>query len=144
MDEEQDDLIPTRTSLLVRLKDWQDEAGWRDFFDTYWTLIYGVALQSGLNHSEAQDVVQETLIAVAKQMPAFKYDRSLGSFKGWLLNMTRWRVADQIRRRTVNEARHALPDDTATGTRTIERIADPASGALAELWEREWEKNLLA
>ena len=32
------DLIPTRASLLGRLKDWDDHASWREFFDTYWKL----------------------------------------------------------------------------------------------------------
>ena len=45
------DLIPTRASLLGRLKDWGDHASWRDFFNTYWKLIYGFALQRGhLSH----------------------------------------------------------------------------------------------
>src|SRR5262245_61835089 len=31
-----DDLIPTRESLLSRIKDWDDRESWQDFFDTYW------------------------------------------------------------------------------------------------------------
>ena len=61
------DSIPTRHSLLNRLKDWRDEASWREFFETYWELIYNVARKAGLNDAEAQDVVQETVIAVAKR-----------------------------------------------------------------------------
>jgi len=33
------DSIPTRSSLLGRLKDWEDQESWRDFFETYWRLI---------------------------------------------------------------------------------------------------------
>jgi len=40
MTENPDELIPTRQSLLGRLKDWEDQASWREFFDTYWRLIY--------------------------------------------------------------------------------------------------------
>jgi hypothetical protein len=36
-----EELIPTRKSLLGRLKDWQDNESWQDFFDTYWKLIIG-------------------------------------------------------------------------------------------------------
>src|SRR6185503_15772399 len=54
-----DSLLPTRRSLLSRLRDWQDDAGWREFFDTYWRLIYNVARKSGLADAEAQDVVQK-------------------------------------------------------------------------------------
>jgi len=37
--------IPTRRSLLSRLKSWDNEDSWREFFNTYWRLLYGVALR---------------------------------------------------------------------------------------------------
>ena len=73
--------IPTRNSLLARLKNWEDAESWIDFFNTYWRLIYGVAKRSGLTDSEAHDVVQETLLEIAKKMPGFRYDPAIGSFK---------------------------------------------------------------
>ena len=91
------DLIPTRSSLLSRLKNWDDQESWKDFFNTYWRLIYEVALKAGLSDAEAQEVVQETVILVAKKMQDFKYDPAVGSFKNWLLHTTRWRINDQFR-----------------------------------------------
>jgi RNA polymerase sigma-70 factor (ECF subfamily) len=143
MAEPMDELIPTRATLIQRLKDWQDQSSWQDFFDTYWKLIYGVALKGGLTAAEAQDVVQETMISVAKHMPTFEYDPAIGSFKTWLLNMTRWRITDQLRKRGPFAAGHPAFADTATGTRTVDKVVDPASPALDALWDKEWEKNLL-
>jgi len=76
-----DELIPTRATLIQRLKDWQDQLSWQDFFDTYWRLIYGTAIKSGLTATEAQDVVQETMISVAKHMPSFNMTRRLALSK---------------------------------------------------------------
>ena len=59
---------------MGRLKDWDDNASWRDFFNTCWKLIYGFALQRGLMHSEAEEVVQDTVLAVAKGIQGFTYD----------------------------------------------------------------------
>src|SRR3954464_12242476 len=87
----------TRLSLVERLQDWKDQARWQQFFDTYWRLIYAVARRSGLTDSEAPDVVQETVISVARNVS--RYDRNAGKFKPWLLQMTRWRIADQFRKR---------------------------------------------
>ena len=81
------DFIPTRQSLLSRLKDWDDHESWRVFFETYWKLIYNAAIKAGLADAEAQDVVQETVISVMKSMPGFEYDAQHGSFKGWLLRL---------------------------------------------------------
>jgi RNA polymerase sigma factor (sigma-70 family) len=138
-----DDLIPTRTTLIERLKDWEDDSSWRDFFDTYWRLIYSFAIKSGLTNEEAQDVVQETMLTVAKQMPNFKYDRKNGSFKSWLLTTTYWRIGDQIRRRKTVAVSDSFSDESDTGTRTVDKVIDPAGLDMNELWDIEWEKNLL-
>ena len=154
-----DEFIPTRQSLLGRLKNWDDQESWRDFFDTYGKLIYGLARKSGLSDAEAQDAVQETLMAVAKEMPGFKYDPAIGSFKGWLLEVARRRIANQFRRRSPGDGARGSdrppaspavaqvppgrlePDEPRTAT--IERIPDPHTEDLERLWDQEWRKNLL-
>lgn len=138
-----DSLVPTRQSLLSRLRDWQDQAGWREFFDTYWRLIYNVARKSGLADAEAQDVVQNTFIYLTRRMPNFHYDRSRGSFRSWLRVVTRSRIAVQWRssapaRRMI---RHSLSAEDAGAD--WEQIADPAPDQLDEVWQREWEQNLV-
>jgi len=142
MREDQHELIPTRRTLLSRLKQWDDQESWRDFFNTYWKLIYGVALRAGFSEAEAQDVVQDTVVAVARQMPHFKYDPSAGSFKSWLLLITRRRIHDHLRKqyRRIQVAQPAPGDPSRTAT--IERIADPASIELDAIWKEEWKRQL--
>jgi len=137
-----DGFIPTRRSLLTRLKNWDDQESWKDFFDTYWKLIYGVAIKAGLNDAEAQEVVQETVIAVAKQIEGFKYDPQIGSFKGWLLHTTGWRISDQLRKRRGNAGAIRREYRTATRTTTVERIPDPAGSNLEAIWEKEWRDHI--
>lgn len=138
----EDHLIATRATLIHRLKDWQDQTGWQDFFDTYSRLIFTLAVKSGLTIEEARDVVQETTLAVAKQMPTFQYDPSIGSFKSWLLTMTRWRILDYIRKK--NQSPLAVQEEVPEGeTEAINKIADPASLNLNAMWEAEWDGNLL-
>jgi RNA polymerase sigma factor (sigma-70 family) len=135
-----DELIPTRQSLLSRLKDWNDQESWKDFFDTYWRLIYCTAVKEGLSDAEAQDVVQETVISVMKSMPGFRYDPQKGSFKAWLMRLTRWRIIDQKRRRKPDYAREPManPDDLSE----FENLVDPAGPEIEAAWDREWEQNL--
>src|SRR5215510_306697 len=99
MPAQSDNSIRTHATLIAQLENLQDQASWQEFFDIYWKLIYGVARQAGMTDVEAQDVVQETIVSVARHMPTFKYDPAIGSFKAWLLKMTRWRILDQIRKR---------------------------------------------
>jgi RNA polymerase sigma factor (sigma-70 family) len=137
-----EELIPTRDSLLNRLKDWQDDASWRDFFNTYWKLVYGVALKAGLTEQEAQEVVQETVITVSRRIAEFKYDPAICSFKTWLLNLTRWRIIDQIRKRPPAGAGYLQFDHNAR-TATIERVPDPAGFDLETVWNKEWEQQII-
>jgi len=139
-----DEMIPTRATLIHRLKNWQDQTSWQDFFDIYWKLIYDVAIQRGLTKSEAEDVVQLTMMSVAKHMPGFKYDPALGSFKTWLLNMTRWRITDQIRKRTPQVFQPEEILETPVGKTRSAEHAYHTPPELEKLWDEEWEKNLLA
>jgi RNA polymerase sigma-70 factor (ECF subfamily) len=136
------EIIPTRRSLLIRLKNWDDQEAWRAFFDTYWKLIYNAAIRAGLNEAEAQDVVQETVIGISRRIPEFVYDPAKGSFKTWLMRQTTWRIAGQLRKRLPVEAAPATPR-TAGRTTAMERVPDPAIPALESLWDEEWENNLL-
>jgi len=140
---DEDEMIPTRASLLSRLKDWQDETSWKVFFDTYWKLIYNAAIKAGLSDAEAQDVVQETVISVFKTIPDFQYKASGGSFKSWLLKLTSWRIGDQFRNRQRNiKAAKRLAGSTAR-TATVDGVPDPASSGLEAIWDEEWEQNLM-
>jgi RNA polymerase sigma factor (sigma-70 family) len=137
------DLIPTRRSLLNRLKDLGDEASWKDFFDSYWRLIYSVALKSGLRAEDAEDVVQETVISVLKTIHDYNYDPNV-TFKGWLRLLVRRRVVDHFRRQ---RRRPLLMEDAAAPSSReqplIEQIADPCASVLDAIWEEEWQRNLV-
>ena len=74
MTEAADLSIATRASLLQRLKDCDDQASWQEFYDLYRDLISSFALKAGLTLSEAEEVVQETVIGVARKLPDFSYD----------------------------------------------------------------------
>src|SRR5262249_20122846 len=122
MREKFDELIPTRRTLLSRLKRWDDQQSWQEFFNTYWKLIYHVALRAGLPEQEAQDVVQDTIISVARQIPNFRYDPTLGSFKGWLYLITQRRITDHLRKQYRQlKTDPELPRNTPR-TNMVERI----------------------
>src|SRR5437762_190955 len=137
----------TRRSLLSRLKQSNAQESWRQFFDTYWRLIYATALNAGLTDWEAQEVVQETVLTVVRKIKSFRYDPTVGSFKGWLLTIVRWRIADQFRKRRLEIQSRKLSGRRATdtsGTATIERVADPGAVDLDAVWEEEWQRTMFA
>jgi RNA polymerase sigma-70 factor (ECF subfamily) len=134
------DSIATRASLLGRLKTWDDADSWEDFTQTYWKLIYGVARQAGLSDDEARDVVQETLLGVARNIHKFESSPERGSFKNWLLNLTRWRITDRFRDRMPVDPSAPPPHFAGDHTATIERLPDSAE--INSVWETEWRKSV--
>lgn len=136
---ENHDLIPTRQSLLSRLRDWDDNGSWQVFFDTYWKLIFKTACNAGLSRGEAEEVVQETLISICKAIREFQYDPKQGSFKGWLRTTIVWRIQDQMRRQ---ERLRPGTAELAQGWHNLVNTADPASDLIAKNWDADYEKNL--
>jgi RNA polymerase sigma-70 factor (ECF subfamily) len=133
-------LLATRRSLVDRLADWDDRKHWQEFFDSYWKLIYSAARKSGLTDAEAQEVVQETVITVAKNIDKLQYNPAIGSFKGWLLRITRWRIADQFRKREPAEIKRSRSTDDGS-TATIERVPDSRAVDLEAVWERNGKRT---
>src|SRR6266566_4672929 len=144
--------IQTRPSLLDRLKTGDDAESWQEFYRVYGKLVRDFAIQAGLTDTEAEEVVQETAIAVARHLPEFRYDPKVCRFKTWLLNQTSWRIKDQLKKRKVRQASRqsgaggtpALRSDDTARTATIERVPDPTAINLDALFEAEWRKNLFA
>ena len=141
MPTETDDLIPTRKTLLSRLKDLGDQSSWREFFDIYWRLIYNVARKSGFSDAAAQDIVQETFVTMSRHMPEFRYDRKVGSFKSWLLQITRCRMIDALRRRHSRQGDEYIPREEALSTSLLD--AQSSDAGLEAVWDEEWRTHLL-
>lgn len=139
-----DTFTGTRCSLLSRLKDWDDSGAWREFFDRYGKLIHAVALKSGLGDAEAQDVVQETLLSVARHMPGFRYDKSKGSFRSWLFNQTRWRIADEFRKRNRQRTTPTPSTDDSRTDLDLDQFPDATVEKLQASWDAEWRENQVA
>jgi RNA polymerase sigma-70 factor (ECF subfamily) len=136
----------TRKSLIERLNNWEDQRTWNEFYQTYWRLIYSVGTKSGLTREEAFDVVQETIIAIARQVQRGQYDPRAGSFKAWLLQMTRWRILDQFRARkrqpSLADQGNAFTEDNSG--HILDRIAVEKENQLDKIWDKEWRDNIFA
>jgi RNA polymerase sigma factor (sigma-70 family) len=74
----------TSLTLLGRLRaSPTDEEAWRAFVDRYGRRIYSWCSRWGLQEADCQDVTQNVLVELARQMNRFDY-RPNGSFRAWL------------------------------------------------------------
>ncbi len=137
--------LRTRPTLLFRVREWQDGESWEEFHRLYRRLVYGRARRAGLGHEDAEDVAQDVFKRVAETIKDFDASPELGSFRGWLMKLTHWRIADKFESRGKTPAHSPSPvqhDDPAGGTGTLERV--PSPGEDEDAWDREWQQHVLA
>jgi len=141
--------IQTRPSLLNRLKSGDDAESWQTFYRIYGKLVRDFAIQAGLTNTEADEVVQETTIAIARHLPEYRYDPKVCRFKTWLLNQTTWRIKDQFKKRKKETASsQSQPpgqghgDDETARTATINRVPDGKAVDLDAVFLMQWRKSL--
>ena len=84
--------------------------------------------RSALPIAASRSLLSRTMSSVAKHMPRFVYNPAIGSFKTWLLNMTRWRIADQMRKRVPVAEFSVRTGDSTAGIdgNPVNHLADPA------------------
>ena len=133
----------TRPSLLHRLRDWNDHSSWEEFHRLYRRFIRGLAIRAGLSDPEADEVVQAVLQNVAEHIGDYEVRERRGAFRRWLMNQTRWRIADKFRQRD----RATAPQGQAVvrpANHDIDPLDDiPAENDIVDFWEVEWQQHIL-
>jgi RNA polymerase sigma-70 factor (ECF subfamily) len=98
------DAPETSPTLLHRLgQPATDQAAWAEFVRRYGPAIHGWARQWRLQDADAEEVTQTVLIKLAQRLKAFHYDRSRGSFRGWLRTLTHHAWHDLVTARRAAE-----------------------------------------
>lgn len=128
----------TSASLLQRLRISPDSVDWQRLVDLYTPLIRGWLRQHSLQDADADDLVQEVMTALVRELPTFHYDRAKGSFRGWLRTLTVNRLRNFWR------ARHARPRVTGDSDFRevhLNQLEDPHTD-LARLWDHEHDQHV--
>ena len=131
----------TSATLLLRLRNLEDQDAWNEFVERYAPQVFGWCRQNGLQDSDAGDVTQEVLAKLVTAMRDFEYRSDKGSFRGWLRTVTRNAVRDLARRW---ERRISGSGDSQVNE-FLHRIAAPDNlELLAASIESQYEQELLA
>lgn len=125
----------TNPSLLVRLREPDDASAWDTFLELYEPLVFGFCRKRGLQEADARDVTQDVLHSVITAIKKLEYDRSKGTFRGWLFQVARSKLANYFKK-NAKQAR-------GTGQTVVHQmLAEQPAEELEQEWDEEVEKRL--
>jgi RNA polymerase sigma factor (sigma-70 family) len=126
--------VDTSTSLLERLCDGPNPAGWRELVDLYTPLIRTWLNRHFLQAADADDLTQQVLTVVIRKLPAFRHSGRTGAFRAWLRGITV---------NTLRSFRRSRSEQTASGgfDDLLDQLQDPAS-ELSRQWNREHDEHV--
>lgn len=133
-----------RRSLLHRLRAQAPDGTWRRLFDSHWRVIYSVARRFGLSEAISQEIVQRTLLSAIRHLSKTESAKSPTPFKVWLRQMTRWRILEACRQRPAEPAFESWSSEQDARLAAWPSLAAFSLERLEELWEAEWQKNIIA
>lgn len=130
-------MLPTKVSLLERVRTQCDARSWQELDDLYRPFILRCLRQDDTLGHEAEDLAQEVLAVVVRELPAFARERA-GSFRAWLraITLNRLKVFWAARQRRP----HRL-EDGAHGS-VLAQLKDPNS-ELSRLWDQEHNQHVV-
>jgi RNA polymerase sigma-70 factor, ECF subfamily len=131
-------MAETSATLLHRLNDRSDSVAWQRLVDLYSPLVNSWLRRQGVSAEDAEDLTQEVLAIVVREVSQFQHNGRAGAFRTWLRAITINCVRQSWRSRSVRPQTTRLPDvDSA-----LDQLEDPASD-LSRRWDREHDEFVL-
>lgn len=131
-------MYETSFSLLERLREQPGEADWRRLVTLYTPLIQAwLRRQATLSQADADDLTQEVMSVLVRELPAFQHNQQTGAFRRWLRNIAVNRLRGHLR------SRHYHP--VGTGDSAVFNMLDQLEDAgshQSRVWDAEHDQHV--
>lgn len=122
----------TSATFLTRLARGSDQAQWYEFLARYGQLILSIARRHGLQPSDCEDVLQDSLIQVTRSIKGFHYEPSRGRFRDYLRQIVLRATYRRIRQKYAEGSQQPVDDPSPRR---------PKCGSGEDVWEIEWRRH---
>jgi RNA polymerase sigma-70 factor (ECF subfamily) len=130
-----DAMHDTSASLLERLRIEPDAASWQRLADLYTPLLHIWLSRYSLQRADEEDLVQEVLGAVVREMPQFVHNEHKGAFRRWLRNI----LVNRLRNFWRSRQQRPIATGDSDFASMLDELEDPSSG-LSRLWDQEHDR----
>ncbi len=131
-------MADTSATLLERLNDCSDSVAWRRLVDLYSPLIRAWLRRHGVSASDAEDLTQDVLGVVVREVSRFQHNGRAGAFRTWLRTITINCLRQSFRSRRLRPEAVSSPDLGEL----LDQLEDPASD-LSRRWDQEHDRHVL-
>lgn len=128
----------TRASLILRISDARDARAWDEFARLYQPVVFHLARQRGLQHADAEELVQEVMLAVARAVENWTPDPGRGRFRDWLFRIARNLVINLLTRR-----KHQVWGTGDTGVAQLLEAQADADDDVVRSFQIEYQREVL-
>lgn len=125
-------ILETSLSLLERLRNSPDDADWSRLIEAYSPLLRSWVLRSDVQVADADDLVQEVLLVVHRELPKFQHNQRTGAFRNWLRQI----VVHRLRNFWRSTGRQFVAGTDSRWEEQLRQLEDDGSH-LSQLWDRE-------
>ena len=125
----------TRHSLIQRLQDGGDDAAWEEFASIYRPVIVRIALRKQMQFDDAEDLAQQVLLLVLKNINKWKSDPARARFRTWLQTV--------VRNATMNALSRRPKDQASGGTDSLQQLHQRPDKADSLSFDLEWQRETL-
>lgn len=128
----------TSLSLLECAARGEDSSSWNRFVDVYVPLLRHWLKRFQVPDTDADDLIQEVLAVVVRELPEFQHNLRRGAFRNWLRRVLTNRLRDYWRSLKYRP-------DAGGGTSLQLRFGELADDAseLSQLWDREHDEFVM-
>jgi len=132
-----EEIPKTRASLLVRIRNPQDDQAWAEFVALYEPVVYRIARQRGFQDADARELTQDVLVAVASAIERWEPDPARGRFRTWL-----FRIARNLSINLLASRRRHAQGTGGTDFQALLEEQEAPRGEDSDLFDREYRREL--
>jgi RNA polymerase sigma-70 factor (ECF subfamily) len=121
--------------LIQRLQDGGDNAAWEEFASIYRPVIVRIALRKQMQFDDAEDLAQQVLLLVLKNINKWKSDPARARFRTWLQTV--------VRNATMNALSRRPKDQASGGTDSLQQLHQRPDKSDSLSFDLEWQRETL-